>query len=100
MSGQQTRKLNPPMPISLAFTTAGLLGVPVEFAPHVLSSSRTVVMLVREQNRPMLVAWSAAVLELLIAQEKSGLAFNQWHDDRQNCATWTELAGCRCEVEP
>lgn len=95
-----SRSFNQPMPITLAFTTAGLLGVPVEFAPAVLSSSRTVVMLVREQNRPMLVAWSRPVLELLLAQEKSGLRFAAWHDTSMHCATWTDHAGCRCEVEP
>lgn len=95
-----SRTFNQPVPITLATISARVLGVPIEFAPFLLKSSRTMIMLMRENNRPMFIAWSAAVLELLLAQEQSGLAFNRWHDDRQNCATWTELAGCRCEVEP
>lgn len=27
------------------------------------------------------------------------LAGVRWHDDRQGCPTWTDAAGCRCDVE-
>lgn len=44
-------------------------------------------------SRPVASFHSRQVANLLMHD------FAAWHDERLNCATWTDAAGCRCEVD-
>lgn len=76
-----------------------LKGIPVECAPQVLSSTRKVFVLRLFNGAEKLVCWSMPVLHILMAPATSGVTFAAWHDDAFNCSTWTDAAGCRCEVD-
>lgn len=69
----------------------------VLYRPNLLTSSRQVRM-VRVTDelgcRNVMIAWSPAVLRIVLA------SFAAWHDEPDHCRTWTDAAGCRCEVEP
>lgn len=80
-------------------------GIEIVPAPGLLRDSRQFIALERS-----MVVWSFEVLDLIVAQQNFLLRFKlwlgekpyfpAWHDDVQNCSTWTEAGGCRCEVEP
>lgn len=69
--------------------------------PEYLSGTR-VVTFVADPGGPftkaqvVMVVWSQQVLHLMLHP------FAGWHDDHEgdHCRTFTEAAGCRCDVEP
>ena len=50
--------------------------------------------------RTGLLVWSLPIARILLAPMTSGVTFAAWHDYSTNCSTWTDAAGCRCEVDP
>lgn len=78
-------------------------GIRVWERPYLLKSTRQVYLVedpLYPKNSPWVVCWSLQVLRILMAPGISGVTFAAWHDEPLNCATWTDAAGCRCEVEP
>lgn len=51
------------------------------------------VFLWNDNGGDTLVAHSLMALYLRLFGE------THWHDDRSNCATWTDAAECRCDSE-
>lgn len=86
--------------------------IDVVFEPQLLRTSRDFIHVeADEHNRAFIIAYSKEVLFLHLAQQQylrrvaggwpaDPPHFPAWHDSKLNCATWTDHAGCRCEVEP
>lgn len=69
--------------------------------PDLLRSTRSVVRIQNIGFRcPGVLVWSLSIARVLFSPEVSGVTFASWHDERLNCSTWTDGAGCRCEVDP
>ena len=70
--------------------------------PMLLRSTRELVQIQNVGFRcPGVLVWSMSVARLLFAPLLPGnVTFAAWHDDSLNCSTWTDAAGCRCEVNP
>lgn len=65
-----------------------------------LASTRSMVQFSNVGFRvPGLLVWSLPIARILLAPMTSGVTFAAWHDEPLNCATWTDAAGCRCEVD-
>jgi hypothetical protein len=69
--------------------------------PDLLASTRSMVEFRNVGFRcPGLLVWSLPVARILMAPVLSGITFAAWHDRQLNCSTWTDAAGCKCEVDP
>lgn len=80
---------------------ATMNGVMLFKRPDLLSGTRHVVWTTNPGFRcPGMLVWSLEVARILFAFDLSGVTFAAWHDDRVNCSTWTDAAGCRCEIDP
>lgn len=85
-------------------------GVEIIFDSQLVRDSRSFIQLNEpEYKRPVIIAFSREVLSLHMAQlgflrrfagHRERPHFPAWHDSALNCATWTDAAGCKCEVEP
>lgn len=85
-----------------SFLFAASIGaIAVHELPHCLFATRRMFVFRGLTGQPCLAVWSMAVARILGARAMgAGFDFASWHDDQQNCATWTDGAGCRCEVDP
>lgn len=75
-------------------------GVEILERPALMKSTRHVITTRAPDGKDVVVCWSLSVFRVLMAPLLSGVVFAKWHDDQQNCATWTDEGGCRCEVDP
>lgn len=74
-------------------------GVSILVRPELLRSTRQVFEC-RIGGRPAFICWSLPIFRMLTFPSLMGFTFAAWHDERTNCPTWTDAAGCRCEVDP
>lgn len=87
--------------LAVALELAGSRGgVQVRFMPALLSSTRQLryvsTLGIFGGRIDFVIAWSPEVLRFLVAGQHAG-----WHDsEHEHCRTWTDAAGCRCDVEP
>lgn len=91
--------MNPLFAVALELAVARG-GVRVRFAPALLSSSRQIryasIAGAFGGRVDFVVAWSPEVLRFLVSGNHA-----PWHDfEHEHCRTWTDAAGCRCDVEP
>lgn len=77
-------------------------GIRVLERPDMLTSTRSTFLLWHSPNAdPTIVCWSMEVFRIMIARLLGAdFDFAAWHDRPFNCPTWTDAAGCRCEVDP
>lgn len=75
-------------------------GIRVEAHPALLWRTRDAFFAHDDVKGPVVIVWSIQVFRIMNAEVLSGVIFAAWHDKQTNCPTWTDAAGCRCEVDP
>lgn len=85
--------------LAAIFQATRIGAIPIDERPALLWSTRQCYLYVTDGGARLAV-WSLQVFLIMNAEWLSGIRFATWHDGPYNCATWTDAAGCRCEVDP